>query len=99
MTAGLAIEAASMILRDARPGAGDSEPRGNAARYRERLSTPRLVEAMGTVATMVSCLLALVVFAGEWLGDAGVTDVAEAVAHVAMPHVDEVSSTIALAGS
>jgi hypothetical protein len=102
MTARLAIEAEGASDRNARRGACDAEAHAAAARYRERLSMPRLIEAMGTLATMASFLFALGLIAGEWLGDAGVIDVADAVARtmqVAMPHVAEGSSTAAAAGS
>ena len=102
MTARLAIEAAGASDRNARRCADNSEPAAAAARYRERFSMPRLVEAMGTLATMASFLLALGVITGEWLGDAGVIDAADAVARtiqVAMPHVAEDSSTTAAVGS
>lgn len=102
MTTGLAIGVAGATNRDAGRGACDAEAHAAAARYRERLSMPGLVEAIGTLAMMVSFLLGLALVAGEWLGDAGVTDVADAVARsmqVAMPHVAEGSSTAAAAGS
>jgi hypothetical protein len=102
MATGLAIGAAGATNRDAGRGTCDAEAHAAAARYRERLSMPGLVEAIGTLATMVSFLLALGLIAGERLGDAGVTDVADAVARtmqVAMPHVAEGSSTAAAAGS
>ncbi len=102
MTTGLAIVAAGATNRDAGRGARDAEAHAAAARYRERLLMPGLVEAIGTLATMVSFLIALGLIAGEWLGDANVNDVADAVARtiqLAMPHVAEGSLPAAAAGS
>ena len=102
MTARLAIEAAGASDRNARRGACDAEAHAAAARYRERVSMPRLVEAMGTLANMASFLFALGLITGEWLGDASVNDVADAVARtiqLAMPHVAEGSLPAAAAGS
>jgi hypothetical protein len=102
MTARLAIEAAGATNRNAGRGACDAEAHAAAARYRERLTMPRLVEAMGTLATMASFLFASGLITGEWLGDASVNDVADAVARtiqLAMPHVAEGSLPAAAAGS
>jgi hypothetical protein len=102
MTARLAIEADGATSRNARPGAWESDANAAAARYRERLSMPSVVEAIGTLATIASFLFALGLIAGEWLGDAGVAGVADAVARTiqaAMPHVAEGSLTAVPAGS